>query len=64
MLLHSYEAAPADRGTSGRYTLAAMQQVGSYAVQLQWADGHNTGIYTWEYLLALCPCQEHAGAQR
>lgn len=24
--------------------------VGSYAIQIYWSDGHNTGIYTWEYL--------------
>lgn len=24
--------------------------VGSYAIQFQWSDGHNTGLYTWETL--------------
>jgi DUF971 family protein len=24
--------------------------VGSYAIQIQWSDGHNTGIYTWQTL--------------
>ena len=24
--------------------------VGNYAVQIQWSDGHGTGIYTWELL--------------
>ncbi len=24
--------------------------VGSYAVQIQWSDGHSTGIYTWQVL--------------
>jgi len=22
-------------------------------VQIQWSDGHSTGIYSWEYLLKL-----------
>ena len=24
--------------------------VGRYAIQIQWSDGHNTGIYTWDRL--------------
>ncbi len=27
-------------------------RIGRYAVQIQWSDGHNTGIYTYEGLLA------------
>lgn len=30
--------------------------VGRYAVHLQWSDGHATGIYTFDYLRKLCPC--------
>lgn len=32
--------------------------VGNYALQLHWADGHETGIYTYHYVRALCPCDE------
>jgi DUF971 family protein len=28
-------------------------RVGNYAVQLEWSDGHTTGIYSWDYLLKL-----------
>ncbi len=62
ILLHAYQPPTSDRSTPGRETLTAVKQVGSYAVQLEWADGHDTGIYTWDYLLALCPCAEHGGA--
>ena len=33
--------------------------IGSYALQLNWSDGHTTGIYTWEMLRAADPenCQ-------
>lgn len=24
--------------------------IGRYAISIQWSDGHNTGIYTFEYL--------------
>ncbi len=35
-----------------------MLPVGDYAMNLRWADGHETGIYPWEYLRTLCPCSE------
>ena len=25
-------------------------KVGNYAVKIEFSDGHNTGIYTWDYL--------------
>lgn len=34
-------------------TLAA---VGRYAVQIEWSDGHASGIYPFARLRALCPC--------
>ncbi len=34
----------------------AIGLVGSYAIRIEWSDGHNTGIYTYEYLRAICPC--------
>ena len=30
--------------------------VGAYGLRIQWSDGHGTGIYTFERLLASCPC--------
>jgi DUF971 family protein len=33
--------------------------VGNYALQLTWKDGHSFGIYPWQYLRDLCPCDEH-----
>jgi DUF971 family protein len=35
------------------FELAAIEEVGSYAVQLSWADGHATGIYAFTYLREL-----------
>jgi DUF971 family protein len=32
--------------------------VGNYALQFKWSDGHDTGIYTFEYLRSLCPCSQ------
>ena len=30
--------------------------VGRYAIQIQWSDGHESGIYPFRRLRALCPC--------
>ena len=59
VLLKSYTPEPADESMPGRYELVGIQPVGSYAVQIAWGDGHGTGIYTWEHLIELCPCEEH-----
>jgi len=32
--------------------------VGGYAIQFQWVGGHSSGIYSWDYLRELCPCDE------
>jgi ATP-binding protein involved in chromosome partitioning len=32
--------------------------VGAYGLQVQWSDGHGTGIYTFQRLLAACPCHD------
>jgi DUF971 family protein len=35
------------------YKIQKIQVVGGYAIQITWNDGHNTGIYSWEYLKKL-----------
>ncbi len=30
--------------------LTALEPVGHYAVQAHFSDGHNTGLYSWDYL--------------
>lgn len=39
--------------TPGKYELKALTPVGNYAIAAAWGDGHDTGIYSWEYLLGL-----------
>ena len=34
-------------------TIESIEPVGQYAVKLVFSDGHNTGIYTWDYLYEL-----------
>ena len=33
--------------------IRSLEPVGSYAVQPQFSDGHDTGIYSWDYLYEL-----------
>ena len=33
--------------------VSALVPVGSYAVQIDFDDGHDTGLFTWEYLYKL-----------
>ena len=34
--------------------------VGHYAIQIDFTDGHTTGIYSFDYLRTICPCEECA----
>jgi len=38
--------------------VTAIEPVGNYAVQPTFSDGHNTGIFTWDYLYFLGSQQE------
>jgi DUF971 family protein len=38
--------------------LRNVESVGTYAITLEWEDGHHYGIYRWDYLRAICPCKE------
>ncbi|HYC35887.1 MAG TPA: DUF971 domain-containing protein [Usitatibacter sp.] len=38
--------------------ISAIEPVGVYAVKLAFSDGHDTGIYSWEYLRELGEKQE------
>ena len=36
----------------------SVEAVGSYAVRIYWNDNHNSGIYSFDHLRAICPCEE------
>ena len=44
--------------------LTHLEAVGNYAVAPTWADGHNTGLYSFRLLRALCPCEACGGEKR
>jgi len=39
-------------------------QVGNYAIQINFNDGHSTGIFSYDYLRSMCPCPDCASAFR
>ncbi len=44
--------------TPASFRLRRLDPVGSYAVQPVWEDGHNSGIYSFEYLRRLAELTE------
>jgi DUF971 family protein len=36
----------------------AVEGVGNYAVRFTWNDGHQHGIFSWEWLREICPCEQ------
>src|SRR5580704_12379711 len=46
-LLAMYEAPPRP---------VEVTPVGKYALSFKWNDGHQSGIYSWEYLRRVCRC--------
>ncbi len=43
--------------TSESFVLTGFQTIGGYALQPQWGDGHNTGLYAYQYLRRLDPAK-------
>lgn len=43
-------------------TIDSLQPVGHYALQLTFSDGHDSGIYSWDYLYELGANQERMWA--
>ncbi len=37
--------------------------VGKYALRFKWNDGHESGIYSWEYLRRVCQCEVCLGGR-
>ncbi|MEM7541912.1 MAG: DUF971 domain-containing protein [Pseudomonadota bacterium] len=54
---HSPEQAVLQTGKE-QVAISAVEAVGNYAVKLVFDDGHDSGIYTWDYLYDLGSNQE------
>lgn len=40
-----------------------IEPVGNYAIRIEWNDGHNSGIYSFDHLREICPCGECTGGR-
>ena len=43
-----------------RWENVTSQPVGRYALRIIWDDGHDSGIYSWDRLRTMCPCEQCA----
>ncbi len=53
ILWKHYDPPPAGADKAGKYEIEKIEQVGNYAIQIKWKDGHDHGIYSWDLLLRL-----------
>jgi len=44
-----------------RVAAEEIELMGLYGIRIRWSDGHDTGIYTFDRLRELCPCETCAG---
>jgi DUF971 family protein len=53
---------------AGEVQVKEVSPVGRYAINFVWSDGHDSGIYAFDFLRAMCPCPscqaERAAASR
>ncbi len=47
-------------GGEAEVTAESAELVGNYALRIRFSDGHDTGIYSWEYLRQIDPNQPAA----
>jgi DUF971 family protein len=45
--------------TPQQTTMERVRWIGRYALAPIWADGHDTGLFTYVRLRELCECEEH-----
>jgi DUF971 family protein len=50
VLFESYAPVKLPVATPGMYELKKIEVIGNYSIQPVWGDGHNTGLYAWDYL--------------
>ncbi len=50
---------PASAGEdTGPLTAQSAELVGNYAIRIRFSDGHNTGIYSWDYLREIANAED------
>ena len=58
------DEAPAKTGPASPFPMyqaplriESVEPMGNYAIKIHWSDGHDSGIYTFEYLRAIAPAE-------
>lgn len=55
---------PSGKAAGGPLVATHAELVGNYALKIHFSDGHQTGIYSWEYLRRIDPAsQQESGHQ-
>ena len=44
--------------------MLSVEPVGNYAIRINWSDGHNAGIYSYEHFRRICRCEQCKAAQQ
>ena len=57
VLLKTYRPPKQTFDNPEMFKIKNIETVGGYAIQITWKDGHNTGIYTYDYLKQLAKDQ-------
>ena len=53
---------PSSAGSDQPLTAIGAELVGNYAVKIIFSDGHDTGIFSWDYLHQIDPAAKEQGA--
>lgn len=53
ILFKTMRPASQNKNAPGRYEIKNIEVVGGYAIKISWKDGHDTGIYSWQYIQTL-----------
>ena len=57
ILFKTYRPEKRAKETPEMYRIKNIEIVGGYAIQITWKDGHDTGIYSWDYIKKLAENQ-------
>jgi len=52
---------PAGGSEPGPLTATGIEMVGNYAIRIRFSDGHDTGLYSWQYLRQIDPNKPPSG---
>ncbi len=53
---HEERKAGSPPQSADHLAVTGAELVGAMGLALAWSDGHNTGVYRWELLRAVCTC--------